>query len=79
MSQSGLGRSADVEIFCTKRAARALRVVEVDAWPLYTLVQWSIAQAGMKERAPSRASAGCTSSRWARCWATWRHAWRRPT
>ena len=38
----------DVEIFCTKRAARALRVVEVDAWPLYT-VQWSIAQAGMKE------------------------------
>ena len=49
MSQSGLGRSADVEIFCTKRAARALRVVEVDAWPLYTLVQWSIAQAGMNE------------------------------
>ena len=39
----------DVEIFCTKRAARALRVVEVDAWPLYTLVQWPIAQAGMKE------------------------------
>ena len=45
MSQSGLGR----RVSARARRAGALRVVEVDARPLDTLVQRSIAQAAMKE------------------------------